>query len=214
MIRRTGVVLALFVAHSASVGAGGAGVANAQKGAGFSVSVSGVGAARVPIVQVRGVLADPGLLNALESGLPLRFDFRIELWRKAFFDRLVDEREAGIAILQDPLDNSYVVESPGEQSRYGTIGEAERAVERALRSRLRPSTGGRHYYLATLDVETLSLSDLDELRRWLRGEVGPAVQGRSSPTGAVESGLRRLFVRVIGLPTRSYEARSATFTVP
>jgi hypothetical protein len=78
---------------------------------------------------------------------------------------------------------------------------------------VRPSRTGRYYYLAKLEVETLSLSDLEELRRWLRGEVGPAVAGSGSPESAVESGVRRVLVRMIGLPTRRMEARSGTFTV-
>jgi hypothetical protein len=37
------------------------------------------------------------------------------------------------------------------------------------------------------------------------------VQGRTSPGRAVERGLRRVFVRLIGLPTRRWEARTPSF---
>ena len=52
----------------------------------------------------------------------------------------------------------------------------------------------------------------EELRRWLRGEVAPAIGGEGSPERVVGAGMRRLLVRVLGLPTRSYEARSEIFT--
>jgi hypothetical protein len=165
-----------------------------------------------PIIEADGLLRDRALLDALESGLPLRFRLRVELWANRFFDRLVAEQEVGLALSQNPLDDSYQLTLPTGERHYPTILQAEEAVGRELRAQIRPPRPGRYYYLATLEVETLSLSDLEELRRWLRGEVGPAVEGSGSPEGAVESGLRRLLVRVIGLPARRMEARSGTFT--
>jgi hypothetical protein len=79
---------------------------------------------------------------------------------------------------------------------------------------VQPRRSGRFYYLATLEVETLSLSDLEELRRWIRGEVQPAVEGRAPAGRAVERGLRRVFVRLLGLPTRRFETRSEIFVLP
>jgi hypothetical protein len=76
-----------------------------------------------------------------------------------------------------------------------------------------PTRAGRYYYLAHLEIETLSLSDLEELERWLQGELGPAVGGGRSLTGAVGEGAKRLLIRLLGLPTRRVEARSDRFEV-
>jgi hypothetical protein len=185
--------------------------AAAQSGSRFGVEVSADGTA---LVHAPGLAEDEGLRGALESGLPLRFRLRVELWRKALFDQLSGTEEVNVALVYDPLDRVYLLDDGREESRHASFPAARTAVERALGLSLRPRRSGRYYYLATLQVETLSLSDLDELRRWLRGEVQPAVEGRRSPTRAVESGLRRMLVRVMGLPSRSYEDRSATFIVP
>jgi hypothetical protein len=72
---------------------------------------------------------------------------------------------------------------------------------------------GRYYYTAVLQIETLSLSDLDELERWLQGELGPAVSGRRSLSDAVGEGAKRLLIRLLGLPTRRVEARSDRFRI-
>jgi hypothetical protein len=162
-------------------------------------------------VQIGAVLDDAGLRDALDSALPLRFHLRVELWRKATFDRLVAAEEIAVAILQDPLGGGYSVETGSRAHQAATIGDAQRLLAELMNPNLRPGRVGRHYYLATLVVETLSLSDLDELRRWLRGEVVPAIEGRGTGTRAVERGLRRLMVRVIGLPSRRFEARTGTF---
>lgn len=177
----------------------------------FAVQAGQNGGVRV---QTGSLLEDGGLRGALESGLPLRFHLRVELWRKGFFDRLSGAGEVDLALVQDPLDGVYVVDDGRREQRFPALESAVASLQRALAPTLQPTRAGRYYYLATLEVETLSLSDLDELRRWLRGEVQPAVEGRSSPARAVERGLGRLFVRVIGLPSRKYEDRSATFIFP
>jgi hypothetical protein len=60
-------------------------------------------------------------------------------------------------------------------------------------------------------VESLSVSDLDELQRWLRGELQPAVRGRRSPFSALREGFGTLLSRVLGGETRHFESRSGTF---
>lgn len=189
-----------------------AGGAAAQAGSRLSVRVGENGRA---VVLSEGLLRDAVLRDALDSGLPLRFRLRVELWEKRLFDRLVDAQEIHLALVQDPLDHSYLLDDRRVGQRFESLALVEDAVARALRPALRPGERrGRFYYLAELEVETLSLSDLEELRRWLRGSVGPAVEGRTSPERALRSGLERVLIRVIGLPTRRYEARSATFSVP
>jgi hypothetical protein len=69
------------------------------------------------------------------------------------------------------------------------------------------------YYNAALEVEMLSVNDLDELERWLRGELKPATQGERSPGTALTRGVRSLVVRLLGSENRSYEVRSGTFRV-
>ncbi|HEX2203091.1 MAG TPA: hypothetical protein VHG91_07325 [Longimicrobium sp.] len=164
-------------------------------------------------VQLRGVLRDRALVDALESGLPLRFHFRVELWKKDVIDRLVESREVQRALLKHALDGGYALEDGRTEREVRTLAQAEGALQQAFQPPMRPVSGGRYYYLATLEVETLSLSDLEELRRWLRGEARPAVTGEKPAGRAVETGLRRFFVRLLGLPTRRYEARTGSFTV-
>jgi hypothetical protein len=189
-----------------------AGPALAQGERPLTVATSGAAEGWRPVVRAHGLLGDPGLRDALRSGLPLRIRFRVELWEKSLFDRLVGTHRAALAVLQDPLDGVYTLDNGRSEQRFRSLAEVEGAVEGAFASSLHPTRRGRFYYIAVLEIETLSLSDLEELQRWLRGEARPAVEGRRSVGRAVESGLRRAVVRVIGLPTRKYEARSATFS--
>lgn len=165
-----------------------------------------------PVVRVRGLLSDPGLRDALASGLPLRVHVRVELWEKGWVDQLAGSQEVLVAVAQDPLDRSFVVETSRGEQHYRSLADAEAAVYSVLVFSLHPAaTRGRFYYLGSLEVRSLSLSDLDELRRWLRGEARPAAEGRAPVERALARGFSRLFVRLVGLPTRRYEARTATF---
>ncbi len=95
---------------------------------------------------------------------------------------------------------------------YPGADGAQDAAEAAYRVAISlPKKGQRGYYNLLLDVETLSLSDLDEVQRWLRGELKPAVSGKKNPGTAVGRGIRTLVVRLLGGEKRHYEARTGTF---
>jgi len=188
--------------------------ATAQERRPLTVSVGGQSAQWRPVVRVNGILGDRALREALQNGLPLRFQFRVELWRKEDpFDQLAASQEISRALLRAPLGEGYTLEDGRVQRRYSTLQAAEAALQAALQPAIHPRTGGRFYYLVRLNVETLSASDLDELRHWLRGEARPAATGEQSVGRALERGVRRFFVRLLGLPTRRYETRTPIFAV-
>ena len=72
-------------------------------------------------------------------------------------------------------------------------------------------SGTRYYYVATLAIESLSESELAEVERWLKGDVGPAISHTGNIGDALADGFRRLLIRFSGLPRRSLEARSEVF---
>ncbi len=179
----------------------------------LAVGVASPSAQWRPVVRVNGPLRDRDLREALASGLPVRLHLRVELWRRDVLDQLEGTQEISLAVLRSALDEGYVVEDGRVQRTLPSLAAAEAALQVAFAPTLRPRKRGRFYYLATLDVETLSMSDLDELRRWLRGEARPAVAGEKPVGRAVERGVRRLFVKMLGLPARQWRARSPSFAV-
>lgn len=169
------------------------------------------------VLQVRlgPVLDDGGLRRALHSGLPLRIRVQVELWKDRFFDSQRGRADWRATVVYDPLDRTYRVETSADRQIrvVSSLEEAGEALSRSFDVPLRPREEGGFYYLGQLEVETLSLSDLEELQRWLRGDLAPAVAGEQEVEGAVEKGMRRLVVRVLGLPARRYRVRTETFRV-
>lgn len=74
-----------------------------------------------------------------------------------------------------------------------------------------PKRGEKSYYVLSLNVEAMSLGDLEEVQRWLRGELRPAVRGQRNPGTAVSSGLRTLVVRILGGERIVYQASTGVF---
>jgi hypothetical protein len=171
---------------------------------------------RAPRVWVGSALDDRALEEAARSGLPLRMRFRVELWRDTWFDDLMQQETWTAVLAFEPLEQRFLTVGPGSDSigRHADYETASEALQRPYSPAMGPVTEGRYYYRVYLEIETLSLSDLDELERWLHGELEPAVRGGGSVTGAIGTGLKRLLVRVLGLPARRYETRSEPFRVP
>jgi hypothetical protein len=171
-----------------------------------------------PAVSSAGLLADPSMRDLLSNGFPARLHYRLERWTSGrWFDDLKAAFEWDVILKYDVLGKKYQVvrvvnkkaESLGE---YPATADAESAVESPYKVAISlPKKGERGYYNLLLDVETLSLSDLDEVQRWLRGELKPAVSGKKNPGTALGRGVRTLVVRLLGGEKRHYEARTGTF---
>ena len=164
-----------------------------------------------------GLLSDSALIRPLLSGLPLRFHFQLELWNDRFLaDGLVDRTNWSLILYQEPLSAEYRLTrswAPGDEDWFISLDDAAAVMESWFTTQLPgPEPGsGSYYYDAKLKVEILSLGDLDELEHWLRGEViGEEVTG-SGLFGALGRGFKRLFIRLIGLSARKYEARTESF---
>ena len=176
-----------------------------------------------PSVRALDVVSDAETQSLLESGFPTRLHFRVELWSSGrVFDALKNRAEWDVFIYYDALGKKYRVvrvERDGQAvtsaGQFGSFAEMVQEAERPMRVALRATAQrSRQYYIGVLDVESLSLTDLDEVERWLRGELQPAVRGDGNPGTALGRGIRRMFVRLLGAERRNLQARSRTFVVP
>lgn len=171
-----------------------------------------------PLVSSSGLLADPSMRDLLANGFPARLHYRLERWASGrWFDDLKAAFEWDVILKYDVLGKKYQVvrvvnNKPEPLGEYAAVDQADDIVEAPYRVAISlPKKGQRGYYNLLLEVETLSLSDLDEVQRWLRGELKPAVSGKKNPGTAVGRGVRTLVVRLLGGEKRHYEARTGTF---
>jgi hypothetical protein len=151
--------------------------------------------------------------TALQSGLPVRLRVLGELWRDRLFDSEESRAEWRATVIYEPLERTYRVQVSGADSvrTLATLRDVNTNLAQSLRLPLRPTRRGKFYYIAQVELETLSLSDLEELRRWLRGDLAPAVAGDEDVHGALAKGMNRLLVRVLGVPARRVRLRTPAF---
>jgi len=172
-----------------------------------------------PVVRSPNVLADRQVRDLLRNGFPARLHYRLELWSVGgVLNDLERTTDWDVIVRYDALDRTYAVARlTGTEvtvlGRFEDFADAQAAVERPFRAPIvAPRRGRRYYYNLSLDVEMLSLNDLDEVERWLKGELRPAVRGERNPGTALTRGVRTLFVRLLGGERRHYELRSGRFT--
>jgi hypothetical protein len=169
----------------------------------------------LPRVRSTGLLADGKFIALMRSGFPLRLHYRLELWRvrASWFDQFVREVSWDAVARNDPLADDFVlIRQGGAVSRYATPEQLAAALDIPYTITVRPpANSGRYYFVARLEVTTLNDTDLQELSRWLSGDVGPVVSGEGSFGEALARGAQRVLVRLAGLPRQRLEARSPTF---
>lgn len=171
-----------------------------------------------PFIRSAGLLRAP-MTDLLRSGFPARIRYKIERWAiGGWADDLKATREWSVIVRYDQLARVYRVMRVfrGTATPLGesaTIAGADSIVARLTRTPMPPPRRGeRSYYTLIIELEMLSLGDLDELEHWLRGEFRPAVRGERNPGTALTRGIRTVLVRLLGGEKRRYEARSVTFT--
>jgi hypothetical protein len=172
----------------------------------------------VPRVRSSGLLADGKFVGLMRSGFPLRLHYRLELWhvRGSWFDQFIREVSWDAVARNDPLADDFVlIRQGGTVRRYATPEELAAALEIPYTVTMQPSgsPGDRFYFVARLEVTTLNDTDLQELSRWLSGDVGPTVSGGESFGDALARGAQRVLVRLAGLPRQRLEARSSTIRI-
>jgi uncharacterized protein DUF4390 len=214
---------ALLIALGMVVAAAAARPATAQDGVRLRVALaqdSTPSGARAPIVRSENLIgSNSRWLSALRSGLPVRLHYRVEVWRSrdGWFDTFGRQAEWDVLVRHEPLLDQYTlltfVGAARQERRYATLDALGAALAFAYQVNVRPTEEGRYYYAASLQVSTLSDSDLDELEKFLAGDLGRAAEGGGNFGDALGREATRFLLRLAGLPSLRLEARSERFAV-
>lgn len=174
--------------------------------------------ARAPVVRSENLLGGGRWLSTLRSGLPVRLHYRIEVWRSrnGWMDQLTRQVYWDVVLRHEPLLDEYtmltIFGSRVQERRYATLDALTAALAFAYQINVSPTQQGYYYYTSTLEVSTLSDADLEELERFLEGDLG-AAQGEGGLGDALGRGATRFLLRLAGLPSLRLEARTARFSI-
>jgi len=166
-----------------------------------------------PSIVTAGVVTAKHTAELIRNGFPARLHYKVERWAAGTFVNDVKATiEWEVIVEYDALANKFRVVRATDAGvtalgEFESLRDADAKIAEPYRVRISlPKKGQKTYYTVKLDVEAMSLSDLEEVRRWLNGELRPAVRGRKNPGVAVTSGVRTLFVRLLGGERVQYDA--------
>ncbi len=182
-------------------------------------AVSGSPATVGASVTTENLLGDAKTRELLRNGFPTRVHYRLELWRKGgWSDERQGTAEWDVDVAYDPTLQVYNAVRRTADNRlhenfggFSSLAAAENQIGRPFRVGLAPARSGKYYYNLVVDIQTLTVSDLDALEQWLRGPSAPT---RSNPLKAIRGGVGTLLSRLLGGDKRHYEQRSGVFSTP
>jgi hypothetical protein len=155
-------------------------------------------------------------ISLLREGLPVRLRYRLELWKSksAWFDDLQQYVEWDVVIRWEPVLFEFsvrtITSSGTRERRYATAEALASALGSTYRIAIQPTVSGTHYYVASLAASTLSDSDIEELERFMQGDVENH-DSKDRLSDLLGRGMKRLLLRVAGLPSIRLEGRSGAF---
>lgn len=194
------------------------GAAQAPSHVEVSITNTVSGQRGAPLVRSVHIFADRDIREMMHSGFPARLHYRLELWGAGgFFDNLKRQVEWDVIVRYNPLKRRYTA-TRIEGDRVTALGSFDNLdpIEDVLSHPTQPTLAvpdghDKYYYNLVLDVQMLSVSDLDEVERWLKGDLGPAAHGEKNPATAIGQGAKTLITKLLGGQEKHYEARSKVF---
>ncbi|HEY2806380.1 MAG TPA: hypothetical protein VGI92_11045 [Gemmatimonadales bacterium] len=177
------------------------------------------GAVVAPVLRARHLMSDGAFEGSLRNGFPIRFTFRLTLWRDAaIYDRNVREVTWDAVVVLDPVTNIYqlIRTTNGTIESFPDLASLDSALAKpyTIDDMVPPPHGGRFgrfFYTCDLDAESLSPSELADVERWLRGDLGRALTQTGDVDNAFSRGAKLLMIRLAGLPHRTLQCRTDKF---
>ncbi len=175
-------------------------------------------AKEAPTVRTVGIVTSPHTAELIRNGFPARLHYKLERWAAGtFVNDVKATKEWEVIVEYDALENQYRVMRVTDEKAvvlgtFDKLRDAETKVAEPYRVSITlPKQGEKGYYALKLQVEAMSLGDLDEVRRWLKGELRPVVRGRRSPGTALTIGVRTLLVHLLGGERGEYHVSTGVF---
>jgi hypothetical protein len=212
-MRRAGWLLVL------SAGITARGLAQSEKvGVAMAINASAEpNGARKPIIYLRNLLGDSRWTQALDNSLPIVINYHLETWRSrdGWIDELISEVEWQTVVAKEPLEDEYTVTlvvgtRAQRPNRFAVRDSADHYLQRPQRVDVFPTRSGRFYYTLSVRITALSDADVAQLERFLAGDAEPDVTDQGTLFGR---GIRRILLRIAGLPSEVLQAKTEEFEV-
>lgn len=161
------------------------------------------------------------LTSYIKKGVPVSFDYRLELWRSrsGWLDKLIGNAGIAYRVRYDTWEKGYTIISEQSHLVVEHILEEDREAFDLVTSSgflTMPveEKSGEYYIVGKLTIKTMSLSNLKEVESWLKGEISGAKKPKikDAPNKFSEF-LFNTALKVSGLKNISEETRTPVFEI-
>ena len=161
------------------------------------------------------------LMAYLNKGVPISFEYEIELWkvRQGWFDKLFDKAAISFQVRYDPWEKQYSVLQTSKNLTIENTLKGERETIDLVSSSGHNSfalndTSGIYYLVGRLAIKTMTFSNFKEVESWLKGGISgakkPDIQEAPDKFGEF---VFDLALKISGLKNISDEVKSQEFKV-
>lgn len=173
--------------------------------------------ARRPIVYLRDLLLDQRWYETLDNALPIVVTYDLKLWRsrEGWIDEFLTTFTWESIVTKEPLQEEYslslvVNNAVRPPRRFAVRDSANAHLNLPQQIQVYPPRPGRFYYTLDARITALSDRDMDRLERFLAGDPEPDRPERGTVVGR---GIRRILLKIAGLPSQVLTARTHQFEV-
>ena len=161
------------------------------------------------------------LITYLNKGVPISFDYNIELWRErsGWFDKQVDKIAVSYRVRYDPWEKEYlVVQTDGNLTIDNTLKGQRETIDLVKSSGVNSlsfdDSSGIYYLVGNLTIKTMSFSNYREVEAWLRGDISdakrPDLQEAPSKFGEF---IFDMALKISGLKNISQDSKTQKFKI-
>jgi hypothetical protein len=171
-----------------------------------------------PEIVLTNLFVDSRSQGLLKSGFVGQMTVAVELWASHWpFDKPLKQVMWQRAVHYNPLTKMYttahqVADSTVRDGQYASLDDVRKAMSAPQRAPIAALRGqGTLYYIVTVTIETLNSNDLQEVGRWLRGEVQPAIHGENNPVNPILHAGRTILSKLMGGDVKKASVTSRKF---
>ncbi len=161
------------------------------------------------------------LIDHIEKGVPIAFEYDIELWqyKSGWFDKLSDKLKVAIKLRFDPWEKKYSMIIQSRDLDFDNSLDDWRAVWDLLKSSGKSfleigDTTATYYLNGKLSIKTMSFSNYREVESWLKGEISSAQKpDLDKAPNQLGEFIFETALKITGLKNKTSEIKSEKFKI-